>query len=289
MSRFILLGHPLGHSLSPAIHHAAYECLGQNHEYQLVDAPDEDAVREQVERVRRGDVVGSNVTVPYKRLALALADRRDVSAERVGAANVLARNAQGEVVAYNTDALGLAGVLKELSPTPVKAVVLGNGGAALGSVVACQYLGVPDVLVSARAFRETVAPDAWPHAAEFRRLGARLIPWLGESRRARAEVATCPLIVQATSAGMKGTSGGDALADALPWDDLAADTVIYDLVYNPAETPVLARARARGLVTEGGLSMLVAQAQLAIEIWLGELPPREPLMHAARKGLEAFQ
>ena len=285
MSRFILLGHPVGHSLSPSIHRAAYALLAEDHVYELVDAPDEAAVLAHVELLRSGAIEGANVTVPHKRLALGLADKVDVSAERVGAANVLARNTEGEVVAYNTDAFGLADVLTPLTKGVSKAVVLGNGGAALGAVVACQHLGIADIAVSARAFREDVLPEAWPHADEFSRLGARPIAWLATSDIARHEVLTAGLVLQATSAGMKGAESGEALAEALPWAEIGADTVVYDLVYNPPLTPVLARARERGLVAEGGLSMLVAQAQFAIQIWLGVLPPRAPLLVAAREAL----
>lgn len=286
MSRFILIGHPVGHSLSPTIHRAAYAWLSADHEYQLVDAPDRAAVEAQVDLLRRGLIAGANVTVPHKRLALALADRVDPSAERIGAANTLVRNAQNEVVAYNTDALGLADVLGELSSGVPKAVVLGNGGAALGAVVACQHLGVADIVVTARAFREDLPHEEWPHREQFALLGARALAWVADSAATRREVAGAGLVLQATSAGMKGAEGGQALAQALPWNEFAPDTVVYDLIYNPPETPVLAAARARGLVAEGGLSMLVAQAQLAIRIWLGVLPPRSELLAAARQALE---
>jgi shikimate dehydrogenase len=286
MSRFILLGHPVGHSLSPSIHSAAYAWLGEDHVYELVDAPDEASVLAHVALLRSGAVEGANVTVPYKRLALGLADHVDVSAERVGAANVLARNAEGEIVAYNTDALGLADVLTPLAKGVSKAVVLGNGGAALGAVVACQHLGIADIAVTARAFRQDVPSEAWPHADEFVRLGASPLAWLASSDRARDEVSRAGLVLQATSAGMQGAESGETLAQALPWTEFGADTVVYDLVYNPPLTPVLARARERGLVAEGGLSMLVAQAQFAIQIWLGVLPPRAQLLSAARDALE---
>src|SRR6478752_4341613 len=112
--RFVLIGHPVGHSLSPVIHGAAYAALGRSATYDLIDAPDDDAVRAVVEEVRAGRIRGANVTVPWKRVALASADRVDESARAVGAANVLARADDGAVVAYNTDALGLAEELVQL-------------------------------------------------------------------------------------------------------------------------------------------------------------------------------
>lgn len=288
MSRFVLIGHPVGQSLSPAIHRAAYACLGVEHDYDLVDAPDALAVRNQVRALRDGSIAGANVTVPHKRLALSLADELDPSAERVGAANVLAKSSTGAVVAYNTDALGLAHVLAEFSPGVERALVIGNGGAALASVVACQNLGVGHVAVTARAFSADTAPQAWPHAEQFRRLGAETVPWFGSTDRVPASIADCGLLLQATSAGMRGKDGGDELAQLVPWAQLRDDARAYDLVYNPPLTPFLRAASERGLKTEGGLSMLVAQAQLAIEIWLGQLPPSAPLLRAAERALEAF-
>jgi len=286
VSRFVLLGHPLGHSISPMIHRAAYECFGMHHEYELVDVPDEAAMRRQFEALRKRQIAGANVTVPHKRLALALADRADSSAERIGAANVLSREPEGSVVAYNTDALGLASALGDLSPQRDRALVIGNGGAALACVVACQHLGIGDVRVTARRFQPGHAVEDWPHVEEFQRLGARCVAWPEPDSEQALSLADAQWVLQATSVGMKGADSGEDLVGRLPWRSFGPGTLCYDLVYNPAETPFLRRAREAGFPAEGGLSMLVAQAQLAIEIWLGSLPPREPLIAAARQALE---
>ena len=285
MSRFILIGHPVAHSVSPAIHRAAYESLGQPHDYQVVDAPDEQDVRREVQALRDGTIAGANVTVPHKRLALTLADHLHVSAEQIGAANVLSVNEAGAVVASNTDALGLAKVLGELVRGGTRALVIGNGGAALACVVACQQLGFAEVLVTARAFDARRDPGAWAHAKDFERLGALPVAWLASNATSLARVAGVELVLQATSAGMHGADAGEGLAQLVPWSALASGSVAYDLVYNPALTPFLREAEARGLRAEGGLSMLVAQAQLAIELWLGVLPPAEPLLAAAKLAL----
>jgi shikimate dehydrogenase len=107
--RFVLLGHPVAHSLSPAIHGAAYAELGIDARYELVDASDEAAVGRAVDAVRSGEIAGANVTVPWKQVALRLADRADASASDVGAANVLVRGPSGEVVAHHTDVPALSG------------------------------------------------------------------------------------------------------------------------------------------------------------------------------------
>jgi shikimate dehydrogenase len=285
MSRFILIGHPVGHSLSPTIHQAAYECLAQSHQYDLVDAPDEAAVAAQIQALREGHIQGANITVPHKRLALRMADVLDVSAEQVGAANVLARNQAGQIVAYNTDALGLAKVLEKLASGAKQACVIGNGGAALAAVVACQLIGVKQVWVTARRFDPKMPLERWPHRGEFERLGALPLAWLARDAASLRTIQDVQLVVQATSSGMKGADNGQALAQLLPWSKFALDTSAYDLVYNPELTPFLEVAHAHGVRAEGGLSMLVAQAQLAIKIWLGVLPDAEPLASAARAAL----
>ncbi len=291
--RFVLIGHPVGHSLSPVIHAAAYRALGRSASYDLVDAPDEAAVRRVLDELREGRIRGANVTVPWKRLALALADRVDESARAVGAANVLARAEDGAVVAYNTDALGLAEELREVSmeagqsPESTTACVIGNGGAALGAVVACGLAGVRRVRVVARRFRANEPRTSWSDAEAFERLGAELVAWPGTGDEVWERAASeSGLFVQATSAGMQGAAPGDAIAALVPWRERGRGSVVaYDLVYRPAETPFLAEARAAGHVTRGGLGMLVRQAAFAIEIWWSVLPPIAPLFEAARGAL----
>lgn len=288
--RFVLIGHPVSHSLSPVIHGAAYVALGRSATYDLIDAPDEDAVRAIVREVREGSIRGANVTVPWKRVALAAADRVDESARAVGAANVLARAEDGAVVAYNTDALGLAEELTELlaetrlAPEGSTACVIGNGGAALGAVVACRLAGVKRVCVVARRFRADVARADWPELASFERLGAELVAWpgtgdVGWERLARS----ADLFVQATSAGMHGADSGAAVAGLVPWSERArASVAAYDLVYRPELTQFLEAARQGGQVTRGGLGMLVRQAAFAIEIWWSVLPSTAPMFEAVR-------
>ena len=121
------------------------------------------------------------------------------------------------------------------------------------------------------------------------RLGATLLAWPESDPQARAELGNlcsgAGLVVQCTSAGMTGADSGEPLAALLPWSRLPKDALAYDLIYAPLETPFLREARKAGLRTAHGLHMLVGQAALAIEIWLGERPAREPLLRAALQAL----
>jgi shikimate dehydrogenase len=287
VSRFVLLGHPVAHSLSPAIHQAAYDALGLPHRYDLVDAADEGQVRAAVEALRRGEIAGANVTIPWKRAALRLADAADPSASSIGAANVLAKSAALGIVACNTDVLALREELALLVPAPRRIVVIGNGGAALAAVAASRGLGA-EVGVVARRFR----PDergSLPDSEEITRLGATALPWpeQGLASSFHDYVCEADLVVQATSAGMLGADQGGTVARLVPWPELPAGAKAYDLVYNPFETPFLEQARLAGRRAEGGLGMLVGQARAAIELWLGVSPPREPLLAAAVRALAA--
>lgn len=286
--RFALIGHPVAHSLSPVIHQAAYRELGLLHEYELIDAASEAEVDAALARVRSGELAGVNVTIPWKRRACAVAERRSALADRLGVANVLSL-ADGQLMAHNTDALALEVEFKRLV-SGARALVLGNGGAAPAVVAACQAAGLTDVCVTARRFSSTSARSSWPGSAELERLGATLLEWPAESPAARRRFEDIAggsgLIVQCTSAGMQGADPGEPLAALVPWQRLAADALAYDLVYVPLQTPFLRAAREAGRRTAHGLHMLVGQAQLAIEIWLGQRPAREPLLQAALQALE---
>jgi shikimate dehydrogenase len=284
--RFVLLGHPVAHSLSPAIHQAAYRVLGLPHRYELMDTPDEAALAVAVGELRRGAIRGANVTIPWKRHALALADRAEPSAADVGAANVLARAPDGSVVAHNTDVAALAEEIATLAAQPERALVLGAGGAALAAVAALARLGAREIGVSARRFAAGTPEAGWPLGAELRRLGAALVPWPGPGSTTFHDFAArCQVIVQATSAGMHGAAPGAEIADVLPWERLDPRASVYDLVYNPRQTELVRRARTRGFKASDGLGMLIGQAALAFELWLGVAPPREPLWQAAEAEL----
>lgn len=287
--KFILIGHPVGHSLSPVIHHAAYDELGlRGNQYVAIDCPDPESVKEQMDAIRRGEVAGANVTVPWKRLALELSDELDDSAKSTGAANVLCGvgpEGARRVVAHNTDVPALSRELSRGTAKIRRAALIGSGGAALSAVAACRAIGAMDVAVVARRFRGQ--RESW-QVDELTRLGARPVAWPDDVRvesEWRSAVCQADLIVQSTTDGMAGATDGTTVERIVPWADVPKSAFAYDLVYNPAVTRFVAAARAHGLVAESGLGMLVGQAALAIELWLGERPPEEPMRAAASQAL----
>jgi shikimate dehydrogenase len=303
--RFLLLGHPVGHSVSPAIHGAAYRALGLPHRYEVVDCPTEAHVRAQLERLRSGEIAGMNVTVPWKRLAFESCDEKDDSAQRTGVVNVLARDAAGALVGSNTDARALADEIAALranagalGPAPRSAAIIGAGGAAQAAVVSCQLLGIRDVVVSNRGWSHGTPGASWHRSDALAALGARLCAWPeatdGAARVDTLAAAICEVdvIIQATSAGMRGAGPGEAVSDWIPWRELRQGVVAIDVVYNPPSTPFLAAARSAGVPCAGGLGMLVRQAAGAIRIWLGNTsgyhdPELGALTQAAEQALAA--
>jgi shikimate dehydrogenase len=259
--RFAVIGDPVAHSKSPAMHAAAFRALDLPHSYEAVRVTAAELPRV-VQALREGSYDGLNVTVPHKEAVLALVD--DVAVTGMAAANTLVRREDGRLVAHNTDVPALAEELRLLAGplaawSSRRALVLGSGGAALAAVAALRSLGAVDVAVRSRR----------PRAATTQ-------PW-GPSPESEARSLA---VVQATSGGMTGADPGDAIADVVAWGALPGDAVALDAVYAPPETPFLRAARARGLRCSNGLGMLARQGALAFELWL-DLPAPFDVMRAA--------
>lgn len=300
--KFGLVGHPVGHSLSPTLFGSAFRALRVPHSYTLIDAPDREAFRRVVSDMRAGRYAGLNVTSPYKGFALELADEVEDSAELVGAANVLVRTPLGRIVAHNTDEPALVRVIQSLlgDRPPRTAAILGAGGAALAAVVACGKLGFQMIAVTTRSWTHTDELMERPDALAVRRIGGFTALWPGHraapptSKGSMALLVQWPeiaskadLVVQATTAGTLGSDPGEAVAALVPWASVPTTSVALDLVYRPPVTPFLREARARGLTTEGGLSMLALQAAASYKLWTGVEPPVAVMRAAAMAVLSA--
>jgi shikimate dehydrogenase len=287
--RFAVVGDPVSHSKSPVMQGAAMRALGLPHTYEAVRANAEQ-LPEVVQKLRDGFYDGLNVTVPHKERVLALVDELDPSARVAGAANTLVRGDGGRLVAHNTDAPALAAELRRLAareswPSGARALVLGSGGAARAAVTAIGvHLGVRDIAVRARSFVDPARRDAFMATAPC--------PIAPQAWTASAEdEARTLLVVQATTAGMRGADPGDEVAGIVAWGALPANAVAIDVVYAPRNTPWLRAARARGLRCDDGLGMLARQGALALELWLRALGAEDPFaggspLRAMRAALE---
>jgi shikimate dehydrogenase len=251
-----VLGHPVEHSRSPAMHNAAFEALGLDWRYvKLPVAPDvfEEAVRALPESGYRG----ANVTIPHKEAALALGDDASDAARAIGAANTLTF-ADGSIHADNTDAAGLLAALPG-EPRGLAALILGAGGAGRAAAWALRDAGA-DVSVWNRTPKRaaSLAADLGVASVEAP-VGAELV-------------------VNATSVGLQ---PGDPLEE-LPVAWIDPPRVAVELVYGDHETPFAAWAQSVGAELVDGLEVLVRQGALSFESWTGHEAPLDVMRRAAR-------
>ena len=280
--RLVLLGHPVAHSLSPAMQGAALRAAGLPWTYELRDVPP-GSLAEALAALRADPAwAGGNLTIPHKEAVLPLLDEVDPEARAIGAVNTLVR-AGGRVKGYNTDGRGFLRDLAEhgLDPGALRgrrALLLGAGGAARAVAFALAGAGMELVIVNrtpqrARRLAADLTERFGPGAAAARDPGD---PTLGDL------VAGCLLVVNATSAGMPPQAGIDPLP---PGCRLQPGQICYDLVYRPAVTPFLARAAAAGARALGGLGMLLHQGAAAFELWTGRPAPLTVMRAALQEAL----
>lgn len=263
MKRLAVIGHPVGHSRSPAMQSAALAALGLAAEwsYEAIDsAPDE--FEPQVLAMASEGFVGANVTVPHKGAALALADTLSETAREIGAANTLSFEA-GEIRADNTDAQGLLNALPG-SPAGKRTLVLGAGGSARAAVWAL--------------LREGAEVDVWNRTALR---AEHLCDELGGAPVVAPDVGAYELIVNTTAVGLRGE---DPFAE-LPLEPagMVVRQTVVDLVYGEEPSRLLAAAEAAGATVVDGIDILVHQGALSLRIWTGEGPSLEAMRAAARR------
>jgi shikimate dehydrogenase len=276
---------------------AAFRAIGVPHTYSPVDVAKPEALGRAVSFVRDGIYDGANVTLPYKQRVLDHVDAIDASAQRVGAANVLVREERG-IVAYNTDAGALADEIAAATTGRSRAAILGAGGASLAALAACKSLGFPVVGVTTRSWMDTESMLESPSASRVRAAGGMAAVWprydmqppttkMSMAMRMQwTELAVlADVVIQATSAGMVGADAGDEIAAMVPFQHMPKRTLALDLVYRPEVTPFLASAREHGLVTVGGLGMLVRQAEASFRLWTKAAPPEGVMREAAERVL----
>ena len=258
LPRACVMGHPVSHSRSPMIHGYWLKALGIAGAYELKDLTPE-AFADFVTHLAQNGFVGGNVTVPHKEAAFKLVGRRDAAAEAIGAVNTLWLE-NGVLAGGNSDTHGFITNLDLAAPgwdvKDGRAVVLGAGGSARSAVYAFVTRGIEVALVNrtlerARELAAHFGPKVSAHGYEDL---PQLLP--------RADV-----LVNCTSCGMVGKP--PLVIDLAA---LKPSAVVYDVVYVPLETELLAKARARGHRTVDGLGMLLQQAGFGFQKWFGARP-----------------
>ena len=314
MKRLFLLGQPIAHSLSPALHNAALEAMARDWHYELLEiGPAELAGA--VARLREDDCAGANVTIPHKETIIPLLEALGESAREIGAVNTVVKR-DGRLVGENTDALGFLRALADegVDPRGARVALLGAGGAAravgfalgeagarslailnrtperaraLAADLARRFPGLAtaleqeeeaDLVVSAVP---PTAPLAWTAEAHVGSRGRRSSP----TSVARGTSPRGPTRGTPRGTGPRAT-GGYGVRSAWAGPRLAPGAVAYDLAYRTATTPFLDWAAARGARTANGLGMLVYQAAASLALWTGREVPVEVMFAAARRALK---
>lgn len=270
-----VIGHPVAHSLSPAIHNAAFAALGIDARYAAVDVAVGD-VPQVVDRMRSELWLGMSVTMPHKEAVIASLDDLTPIARSLGAVNCVFFDGDA-LVGDNTDGAGVVWALRErldVDPVGRRVVVLGAGGAARACIAALAEVGAASIVVVNRSVERAVS-------------AAALAPEVGcpldlADPEAEHEVAAADVVINATPQGMAGAddgrSGGPA-ADG-PAFVPGAGQVALDLVYHPLRTRWMDRAEANGAAVANGVGMLVGQAAVAFERWTGRAAPTDAMWAA---------
>lgn len=265
-----VIGDPIAHSKSPLIHRFWLERAGIAGDYRASQVRSEDLWIFFEERRRNPSWRGCNVTIPHKQAVMPLLDRIDPAAERIGAVNTVVPE-DGKLVGYNTDYIGF---LEPLQPLLAQnhlfrmARIIGAGGAAKAVALALHDHGFTCVIIArdtakAKALREAFEPD--DRLVAPLDIFAKPTDFPFDDREGILDI-----VVNTTSLGMKGQP-----PLLLDFSHVPPNAVIYDIVYAPLETPLLAEARTRGLRAIDGLHMLVGQAAAAFERFFGVPAPRD--------------
>jgi shikimate dehydrogenase len=262
LTRLVLLGHPVSHSLSPKFQNAALEAADLPHRYEALDVPPADLVG--VLRSLCEEGAAGNVTVPHKEAAFAACDETTAQAQRVRAVNTFAAR-DGRLVGHNTDIEGVKVAVEALvgsAPQGTLVGVIGAGGAAAAVLAAVEQWADCRVLLANR------------NRGRADELAARFSS-ITRSTDVGTLAREADIVINATALGLRP-------ADELPVDPLAlrAGIPVLDLVYGPDETRLVRDARAAGHPAADGLSMLVAQGAAAFAWWFGRRPDVEVMWRA---------
>ncbi|MDI6827951.1 MAG: shikimate dehydrogenase [Armatimonadota bacterium] len=273
-----VFGFPVRHSLSPAMHNAAFQDLGLDFVYVPFNVHP-DNLEAAVQGVRALQLVGVNVTIPHKESVIRFLDWVSPEAQQISSVNTI-HNSEGLLKGYSTDGQGF---MESLGPMAAeirgkKCVVLGAGGSARAIVHA----------LAIRGSEVTVANRTLSRAVEIvetlsKLLGNRSIRAVQiESKEAREAVAEANLLVNCTSVGMFPHID----EQPIPSEWMHKDLLVYDLIYNPIETKLLQAARETGCKVMNGVLMLVHQGAISFRIWTGIEPPIKVMEEAVLAGLQ---
>ena len=269
-----IIGDPIEHTMSPAMHNTAFQTLGLDYTYVPFRVKSLE-LKKAIEGIRGLNLRGLNVTIPHKVAVMQFLERIDPLAEKIGAVNTIV-NDDGILSGYNTDATGFLQTLhdKDVDPEDKKVLLLGAGGAAraIGNVLAGEKARI--TILNRRqelSWAEDLARLLMRH------YGAKVNAGELTPENLQRAIEGVDIVVNSTSLGMS----PDDDQTPVPADLLGASLTVFDVVYNPLETRLLREAKTAGAKTISGLEMLVRQGAVAFEKWTGIKAPVDVMRQSA--------
>ncbi len=275
-----LIGNPVSHSLSPIMQNAAFQYLGLDLIYIAIPCKNED-LELVLNSLKKINCKGLNITIPYKEKVFDLCSEISPIANKLKAINTLKLNSENEWSATNTDVEGFIYPLKTLNLTKKQSLVLGSGGAARSVIQGLINLNFSTISVLSRN-KSSLDEIIKNFSNQITIHG-----FLNNDIRAQNLINEADLIVNTTPVGMKTATNEENI---LPygetfWKSLNSKTIVYDLIYNPAPTPLLKFCAKKGCMTIDGLQMLVAQGMESLTFWTDGLEVPFHIMNDALKNI----
>jgi shikimate dehydrogenase len=277
-----LIGDPVEHSMSPVMHNAAFSRLGLDFIY-LPFRVEKENLAKAIDGFRALNMTGLNVTIPHKVAVIPFLDELETLAEKIGAVNTIVNN-NGYLKGYNTDASGFLKALLErgIEPGGKRVVILGAGGASRAISFTLAERKAELVILN----RNLEMDWAVELASSISRFSGKEVKALELNEENLSTVLEdADILVNATSVGMSPNAGQTLVAKRL----LRPKLVVFDVVYNPVKTRLLAEAGEAGATTIDGIDMLVWQGALAFELWTGFKAPVAIMKSAVVKALKEHE
>ena len=272
-----LIGNPVNHSLSPVMHNAALQYLGLDLIYIAIPCKDED-LKLVINSLKKINCKGLNITIPFKQKVFELCSEVSPIAQKLKAINTLKLNSNKEWSGTNTDVEGFIYPLKPLNLQKKTSIILGSGGASrsvIQGLINLNYSKITIVSRNKEALDELI--KNFPNQNQIEGL-------LNTDEDITNLIEETDLIVNTTPVGMKNTNQEDFLPYGQKfWKSLNPKTIVYDLIYNPAPTPLLKYSDKKGCMTIDGTQMLIAQGAKSISFWTNGLEVPFDIMHHALK------
>lgn len=262
-----LIGRAVDYSYSPLIHNTACKALGIPYYYTVFNIPDPLLIEDALRGARALGIAGFNVTIPYKKTVVPFLDDLSEEAASIQAVNTIV-NEKGKLVGHNTDIAGFAAPLLPYAQSIIgkKACIFGSGGAAMAAIEAFKrYFAPEELLLFVRD------PEKARSLLDGNSCNGNLPVTIVRSDDSE-NIRSCRVIVNATPVGTRGDSNSII---PLNQELISHEQIIYDMVYNPLDTPLLLAAKRAGATTIPGIEMLIGQAERSFTLWSGMQMPTE--------------